>query len=215
MRLSRDFYSRSAEVLAPNLLGKLLCRRLEGGIIRYRITETEAYVGEEDTACHAHRGKTPRNAVMYGQAGTAYIYLCYGIHNLLNIVAAGEGEPEAVLIRGVEGFPGPGRLTKAMSVGRSLNGADLTVSEELWLEDDGVIFAYEAAPRIGIDYASDIDRARLWRFTAIYDYYSGEAPEKQSTRHMARPLLLTKSFSKKVNDNIPGYNRSKHKKLFL
>ncbi|MCL2218247.1 MAG: DNA-3-methyladenine glycosylase, partial [Defluviitaleaceae bacterium] len=110
MRLHFEYYQQPALTLAPMLLGKVLCRRIGDEVIRRRITETEAYCGEADTACHAHRGKTPRTSVMYEPGGIAYIYLCYGIHNLLNVVAAGEGEPEAVLIRGVEGIAGPGRV---------------------------------------------------------------------------------------------------------
>ena len=165
MKVQRDFYTRSAAEVAPLLLGKILCRRMPGGgeILRYRITETECYTAS-DTACHAHRGKTPRNSVMYELGGAAYVYLCYGIHNLLNVVTGEADNPEAVLIRGVEGFNGPGKLTKAMKIGRELNGVDLTASETLWLEDDGVQFNYTATPRIGIDYASEEDRARLWRF---------------------------------------------------
>lgn len=165
-KIQSDFYRRPALLLAPLLLGKTLCRRAGNELLRYRITETEAYCGELDTACHAHKGKTPRTSVMYETGGKAYIYLCYGIHHLLNVVAAGDGEPEAVLIRGVEGFSGPGRLTKAMGIDRTLNGVDLTESDEIFLEDDGVQFAYTAAPRIGIGYASDEDQARLWRFVA-------------------------------------------------
>ena len=165
MKLQRDFYAQSAVTLAPLLLGKTLCRRLNGEVLRRRITETEAYVGECDTACHAHRGKTPRNSVMYGPGGIAYVYLCYGIHSLLNVVAAGENVPEAILIRGIEGYSGPGRLTKALNIDRSLNGADLTTCGELWIEGSGEEPpVYTATPRIGIDYAADEDRARLWRF---------------------------------------------------
>jgi len=163
MRLQRDFYIHSAIKLAPDLLGKILCRRLNNEILRFRITETECYIAN-DTACHAYRGKTPRNSVMYEIGGTAYIYLCYGIHNLLNVVTGVLDEPEAVLIRGIEDFDGPGKLTKFMKIDRSLNGIDLTISNELWLEDDGVQFEYVATPRIGIDYASVDDKARLWRF---------------------------------------------------
>ncbi|MCL2838594.1 MAG: DNA-3-methyladenine glycosylase [Oscillospiraceae bacterium] len=167
MKIQQNFYLQSAETLAPLLLGKLLCRKLDSGeILRLRITETEAYVGEYDTACHAHRGKTPRNSVMYEQGGVAYIYLCYGIHNLLNVVSGEADAPEAVLIRGVKGFNGPGKLTKAMQIDRTLNGKDLTTSDELWLEDDGTQFEYTTTPRIGIDYASEEDRTRLWRFVS-------------------------------------------------
>lgn len=166
MRLPQEFYMQSAVDMAPLLLGKVLCRSIEGNVIRLRITETEAYAGESDTACHAHRGKTPRNSVMYEAGGIAYIYLCYGIHNLLNVVAASEGAPEAVLIRGVEGITGPGRLTKSMQIDRTLNRESFITSDTLWLED-GAPLAYETSPRVGIDYASEIDRARLWRFISL------------------------------------------------
>ena len=163
MRFKSEIYRQPALQLAPFLLGKFLCRKIGDEIIRKPITETEAYCGESDTACHAHRGKTPRNAVMYEPGGIAYIYLCYGIHNLLNVVAAGEGEPEAVLIRGVEGISGPGRVTKALQIGLELNREDYATSDVLWLED-GPGVEYVCTPRIGIDSASEEDRARLWRF---------------------------------------------------
>jgi len=161
----RDFYMGSADVLAPLLLGKFLCRRVDGEVLRHRITETEAYIGACDTACHAYRSKTPRNSVLYEQGGTAYVYLCYGLHHLLNVVTAAKDVPEAVLIRGIEGYSGPGRLTKALRIDRRLNGVDFTTCDELWIEDNGEASpAYTATPRIGIDYASDEDKARLWRF---------------------------------------------------
>ncbi|MCL2841174.1 MAG: DNA-3-methyladenine glycosylase [Defluviitaleaceae bacterium] len=163
MRLPLECYKQSAETLAPFLLGKILCRRMGNQVIRHRITETEAYCGESDTACHAHKGKTPRTSVLYEQGGIAYVYLCYGIHNLLNVVAAEEGQPEAVLIRGVEGISGPGRVTKALAIGRDLNREDYTTSNALWLED-GAPLPYKTTPRIGIGYASEEDKARLWRF---------------------------------------------------
>ena len=164
VRLDKTFYMRPATELAPLLLDKLLCRQTASGVIRRRITETECYFGEWDTACHAHKGKTKRTSVMYEAGGVAYIYLCYGIHYLLNIVTGGEGHPEAVLIRGIEGAAGPGLVTKTLSIDKTLNGEDLCVSDKLWIEDDGVISAYKASKRIGINYASEQDRNRLWRF---------------------------------------------------
>ena len=99
--------------------------------------ETECYYGEEDTACHASKGKTERTKVLYEQGGTAYVYLCYGMHSLFNVVSGKKGHPEAVLIRGVTGYNGPGKLTKAMHIDRTLNEEDMVNSDQLWLEDDG------------------------------------------------------------------------------
>lgn len=163
-RLGRTFLRQSATVLAPELLGKLLCRKTDRGILKYRIMETECYFGEEDTACHASKGKTQRTAVLYEKGGTAYVYLCYGIHCLFNVVSGKEGHPEAVLIRGVAGYNGPGKLTRAMEIDRSLNGEDMTSSRQLWLEDDGDKPAYKTAKRVGIDYATEEYRDILWRF---------------------------------------------------
>lgn len=163
-RLTREFYLAPATELAPKLLGKLLCRNVEGEVIKYRITETECYYGEEDTACHASKGKTERTKVLYEIGGTSYVYLCYGIHNLFNVVTGNEGHPEAVLIRGIEGYNGPGKLTKAMSINRSLNGIDMLDSNELWIEDDGYRPQYTTDKRVGIDYATPEYRDILWRF---------------------------------------------------
>ena len=163
-KLNEDFYNDSAVNLAPKLLGKLLCRRVDGEIKKIRITETEAYYGEQDTACHAHKGKTERTKIMYRNGGVAYIYLCYGIHYMLNIVTGVEGFPEAVLIRGVEGLIGPGRLTKALKIDKTLNGEDLVSSELLWIEDDGYIPNYDATPRVGINYATEEYKNIQWRF---------------------------------------------------
>ena len=165
-RLGRDFYTKDVLDVAPALLGKLLCRKAEGGeVMKYRITETEAYRGEDDTACHASKGKTSRTSVMWDKGGTVYVYLCYGMHNMLNIVTGTKGEPQAVLIRGIETADGPGKLTKKLSIERRHNGADVVFSDELWIEDDG--FTPEninTSPRIGIDYADEKDRLRPWRF---------------------------------------------------
>ena len=163
-KLKEDFYRDSAVNLAPKLLGKLLCRKINGEIIKMRITETEAYYGEQDTACHAHKGKTERTKIMYRSGGVVYVYLCYGIHYMLNIVTGVEGFPEAVLIRGVEGLIGPGRLTKALKIDKTLNGEDLISSEELWIEDDGYIPNYNTTPRVGINYATEEYKNIQWRF---------------------------------------------------
>ena len=100
-RLGRKDLCRPATELVPALVGKLLCRRIGEEVFKYRITETECYFGQEDTACHASKGKTERTKVLYEQGGTAYVYLCYGMHSLFNVVTGKKGHPEAVLIRGI------------------------------------------------------------------------------------------------------------------
>ncbi|MDR2708619.1 MAG: DNA-3-methyladenine glycosylase [Elusimicrobiota bacterium] len=161
--ISKD-YRIDAVSLAQNLIGKILCRKLEGGVLRLRITESEAYCGQQDTACHASRGKTQSTQAMYLAGGHAYIYLCYGIHWMFNVVAGKKDFPEAVLIRGVEGYGGPGKLTKALSINKTLNAQNLIDSKDLWIEDDGNKPKYEASKRIGIGYADRKDQDKLWRF---------------------------------------------------
>ncbi len=163
-KLERTFYQMHADMLAPALLGKILCRKIGDTILRVRITETECYMGETDTACHAARGKTKRTQTLYETGGTIYVYLCYGIHEMLNIVAGDVGYPEAVLIRGIDTIFGPGRVTKALEITRALNGGDLCSSQELWIEEDGYMPTYHMAPRVGIAYAAQEDQDRLWRF---------------------------------------------------
>jgi DNA-3-methyladenine glycosylase len=168
--LPMAFYDRDVLDVAPELLGKLLCRRLADGLVlARRITEVEAYRGEEDSACHARAGRTGRTAVMYGPAGVAYVYLCYGIHHLLNIVTAPEGVPQAALIRGVDAIAGPGRLTKAFGIDLGLNAARLDGEAGLWLAADPnaapVPPPVVRTPRIGIGYSTPEDQARPWRYT--------------------------------------------------
>ena len=163
--LGKEYFTRPATELASDLLGKWLCVRRCGEILKRRITETECYYGEEDTACHAHRGKTPRTEVMYLSGGVTYVYLCYGIHSLLNFVTGESGHPEAVLIRGVEGAIGPGRVTKLLGITRADNSLPLTEESGIWVEDDGTKPKHiERLPRVGIDYAKKRDRDRKWRF---------------------------------------------------
>ncbi len=169
--LRKDFFDRPTLDVAKELIGKQLCRRLQKGKIqRAVICETEAYDGFEDRASHAHRGVTPRNAIMFGPPGYAYVYLCYGVHWLLNIVTRERGYPAAVLIRGVEGFTGPGRLTKHFQINRAFNGQLLTRASDLWLEDCKSFIQPEkitTTPRIGIDYAGAEWKAMPWRFVAL------------------------------------------------
>ncbi|MFQ6058393.1 MAG: DNA-3-methyladenine glycosylase [Anaerolineae bacterium] len=151
--LDRDFYERPTLEVARELLGQRLVRVLEGQRLSGLIVEVEAYIGEEDKASHAAVGRTPRNEVMYGPAGHAYVYLIYGVHHCLNAVTEAEGFPAAVLIRAIEpregievmrahrpGRPddqltnGPAKLCQALAIDLSLNGADLCTGEVLFIE---------------------------------------------------------------------------------
>lgn len=163
-RLEYAFFHRECPEVARDLVGKLLTRRMPEGELRMRISETEAYCGEADTACHAHKGRTKRTEVLYGSAGTIYVYLCYGIHWLLNIVTGEEGKPQAVLIRACTEAPGPGRLTKAMRITGEWNRKTLWNQDALWIEDDGFRCEILEDKRVGIGYASQEDQDRLWRY---------------------------------------------------
>ena len=166
-RLEYDFYHRECLEVARELVGKLLVRRTEKGLLRMRISETEAYCGEDDTACHAHKGRTKRTEVLYAKAGTVYVYLCYGIHWLLNIVTGEEESPQAVLIRACIEAPGPGKLTKALQITGEFNRKHVCEDTDLWIEDDGFRCEVETDKRVGIGYASQEDQDRLWRFKLI------------------------------------------------
>ena len=154
--LPEEFFDRPTLAVTRDLLGKLLCRKLEGKTQRLRIAEVEAYDGPDDKACHAHRGKTPRNEVMFGSAGRWYVYLCYGMHWMLNVVTGPVDFPAAVLLRGSLEVTGPGRLTKALSIDRELDRSTVARSSGLWIEDDNCEVPegeVERTPRIGIGYA--------------------------------------------------------------
>jgi DNA-3-methyladenine glycosylase len=154
--LDRAFFERSTLVVARELLGKYLVRAHLGGEIAARIHETEAYVGPHDLACHAAKGHTPRTAVMFGPAGTWYVYFIYGIHWMLNVVTEVEGYPAAVLVRGAGDWNGPARLTKGLDIDRRLNGTPAAVASGLWIEDRGETIPrgqIRRTPRIGVDYA--------------------------------------------------------------
>jgi DNA-3-methyladenine glycosylase len=164
MRLLTDFFERDVLQVAPDLLGKYIVRQANGIATRYRIVETEAYRGEEDLACHASKGRTPRTDVMYRRGGVVYVYLIYGMHYMLNFVTATEGNPQAALIRGVENAVGPGRVSRLLKVDKSFYAEDLLTSTRIWVEDGN-----EPAPkiktgkRVGIDYAGAW-RDKPWRF---------------------------------------------------
>ncbi|MCM1579128.1 MAG: DNA-3-methyladenine glycosylase [Ruminococcus sp.] len=168
--LKEDFYLRDGLVVAPELVGKLLIRKAgegESGFgedICLRITETECYMGETDTACHASKGRTKRTETLYKKGGTIYVYLCYGIHCLLNIITGEEGAPQGVLIRACKGYEGPGKLTKKLGVDMSFNGKNILTEPRLIIADDGYKPEIKPLPRVGIDYADKKDREVLWRF---------------------------------------------------
>lgn len=168
MRPDKAFFEQDVLDAAPQMVGMRMCRRLpDGQVLSARITETEAYRGEEDKACHASKGRTNRTEMMYRKGGHAYIYLIYGIHELFNIVTGKENEPQAVLIRALEKpLNGPGKWTRAFSVTRQQNGLYLPCSDEIWLEDDGWRPKIITAPRVGIDYAGEKWKNIPWRFIA-------------------------------------------------
>jgi DNA-3-methyladenine glycosylase len=172
--LPRAWFRASTPERARELLGKTLCRRLpDGSVLRSRITETEAYEGFGDRASHAHRGPTPRNRVMFGPPGVTYVYLCYGVHWLLNLTTREPGLPAAILVRGTEAATGPGRLTRHFRIDGACDRQPLYRTRGLWIEDTASFPEAEirATPRIGIDYAGPDWAAKPWRFV-----WSGGVP---------------------------------------
>lgn len=181
----RRFFEQPTLEVARALLGAHLVRSWGKGRLSGRIVEVEAYIGEEDSACHASRGRTRRNSVMFGPAGHAYVYFTYGMHWMLNVVTEVEGSPAAVLVRAIEPVEGleqmrtlrggrsdrlltsgPARLCAALRIDGAHNGADLLdPSAPLWLEPGlpPPRSAIRATARIGIDYARPADRIRPWR----------------------------------------------------
>ncbi len=181
--LHKNFYFESPLIVAPQLLGKKLVRNYKGTLLSGMISETEAYLGYEDSASHAFKGKTKRNAIMFGEPGNAYIYLVYGIYHMFNIVTGAPDIPWAVLIRAVipvNGIntmkrlrgkernltDGPGKLCAAFAIDRELNGLDLTLGKRLWIEEYKTIpdSKIKKTPRIGIDYSLKEHRTAQWRF---------------------------------------------------
>ena len=159
-RLGYDFFHRPCPEVARDLVGKLLV--YQGQCLR--ISETEVYCGEDDTACHASRGRTKRTEVMYMAAGTVYVYLCYGMHWMLNLVTGEENEPEAVLIRACVEANGPGKLTKRLGITGAENRSSVVTGNKIRICDDGFVCEVVTDRRVGIGYASQEDQERLWRF---------------------------------------------------
>lgn len=165
MILSESFFDRDVLEVAPELVGKTLVTNIDGVVRRLKITETEAYRGEEDTACHASKGRTGRTEILYREAGTIYVYLCYGIHWLVNIVTGRKEEPQAVLIRACEGkFNGPAKLTKHLKITGELNGMSIVGNPLIYIEDTGEKVKIYRDKRVGIDYATPKYRNIKWRF---------------------------------------------------
>jgi DNA-3-methyladenine glycosylase len=185
--LERAFFERPATEVAPELLGALIVREIDGQRMRAVVVETEAYQGMEDKACHASRGKTKRNAVMFGKAGHAYVYFTYGMHWMLNVVCDDMDLPAAVLIRalapldGLEAMRarrerdfgkigwlnGPAKLCQALGIDGALNGADMCdKSTGLWFEKGFDLKAdiVKQSPRIGIGYATEPWLSLPWRW---------------------------------------------------
>lgn len=164
-RIDSSFFLREVTEVAPDLLGKILVRQFDDGSIeRFAITETEAYRGRDDKACHANKGKTERTKIMFDQGGLVYVYLIYGMYWLLNFVTGPKEEASAVLIRGVKSISGPGRVGKALQLDKSFYGEDLSVSNRIWMEESEIKPTYKALPRVGIDYAGEPWISIPWRF---------------------------------------------------
>ena len=159
-RLEYDFYHRPCLEVARDLVGKVLVHDGQ----QLRSSETEAYCGESDTACHASRGRTKRNEVLYADAGTVYVYLCYGIHWMLNVITGDAEDPQGVLIRACVDAEGPGKLTKRLGITGQQNRDNAVTSEHIWIGDDGFHCEIERDKRVGIGYASQEDQDKLWRF---------------------------------------------------
>ena len=160
-----DFFKSDTITLAKNLLGKWIVTNINGKETKAQICETEAYLGVNDSACHTYKGKnTERVKPMWKSGGTIYIYLCYGLHYLLNIVSCDVGEPEAVLIRGVVGAVGPAKATKLLNINKDLNGQSIVNNSQICIMDDGNNYKYTTATRVGIDYALPKDKNAKLRF---------------------------------------------------
>ncbi len=166
MRLGEEFFTKNALDFAPEVLGKKIVRVYENGKKEeFLITEVEAYCGKEDLACHASKGRTKRTEIMFQKGGRVYMYLIYGMYWMLNFVCGEEDKPQAVLVRGVKGVAGPGRVGKRLALDKSFYGEDLLTSNRIWLEscnDQRIII--QTSKRIGVDYAGEIWANKPYRF---------------------------------------------------
>ena len=175
-KLGRSFFHQDAIKLARALIGTILVHRVRGNEYRARIVETEAYLGPDDLASHASRGRTKRTEVMFGPAGHAYVYLIYGIYNMFNIVAGKTGDAQAVLIRAAEpldewqaDLSGPGKLTRALEITRSHHGMDLCGDRLYLLSGSPIRPRIKKSKRIGVAYAKE------WKDTPLR-FYDADSP---------------------------------------
>ena len=165
--LSKKFFDRPTLMAARDLLGKFLVREVNSERMEGMITEVEAYVGPNDKASHASRGRTERTKVMFGKPGHWYVYLVYGMHYCVNIVTEKEHYPAAILIRSVDGVTGPGRVSKQFKIDKTCDANASSRKSGLWIEDRGVrVQRIERGKRIGVDYARKW-KDKPWRFRAI------------------------------------------------
>ncbi len=171
--LPQSYFSRPTLVVARSLVGKYLVRENGKGTIAGKIVEVEAYIGTKDRACHASKGRTARTEILFGPPGMAYVYLIYGMYDMLNVVTERAEFPAAVLIRAIEVdgelIDGPGKLCRELEIDRSLHRLDLTQGRSLWFEDRGSRVSRKQVgtfPRIGVDYAGAWAK-KPWRFRLI------------------------------------------------
>jgi len=172
-KLTQSFFRRRADDVARDLIGKILVRRLHGKLLRARVVETEAYLGPDDLASHASKGRTQRTEVLFGAPGRAYVYLIYGMYEMLNVVAGAAGQGQGVLFRSAAplddwkaNLSGPGRLTRALQITRLQNGLNLTGTQLYLLDNPDYRPAVQTTKRIGIDYAREWKHAPL-RFVDV------------------------------------------------
>jgi DNA-3-methyladenine glycosylase len=171
--LARTFFTRPTLTVARSLVGQYLVRENGKGTVAGRIIEVEAYIGAEDKACHASKGRTARTEVLFGPPGISYVYLIYGMYHMLNVVTERAEFPAAVLIRAIEVdgelIDGPGKLCRELGIDRSLHRLDMTHGRSLWFEDRGASVSKKQVrtfPRIGVDYAGPWAK-KLWRFRLV------------------------------------------------
>jgi len=163
-RAGKEFFTGDVIQVAQKLPGMDIVIKHGSTEVRYSITETEAYNGTEDKACHASKGRTPRTEVMFQEGGLLYVYFVYGMHWMMNIVTGPRDVAQAVLIRGAGNISGPGRLTKALGIDGSFNGESVINSPRIWIEDTGLQLPVAAMPRVGINYAGEPWISMPWRF---------------------------------------------------